>query len=822
MNNTDNNNNDSDLVVRIDSPGNGCLLVQEKVEFKGWFSADEKQYREIEKGSAKLEVLLEEDNDKDQGYYSRLNFVGEKLSPDKNQKNKVLLENFTIVKNSHVRLKNPLAFSYAISGTLNFANILSETEEKKFILTIAYSYKNQITLANYVQIRVAPKNSWENIEGGFINLDRYLLCKKNILLEGWVLKKSEKLKKVEIFINKQFFALAETNLPFPEQKFYYPGHQNAKNSRFALLFSKKELLRKIINIDLEKEFSIDAKCHFENDLFEITGPFVLWPDIKKSKLWGRIEKVALQENGLIEIAGWLVNTSFFPVRLLLEGRNRRVELETGKFLEWNNRSDITNRFSLISTEENLGFSIKVPPEILGKIPGEIKLVAETIEKRLEIGSRFWGIISDLFRKTIRYKNKFEEFAADISQVLCRLGLRKNFNQTKPYFKNRIKSPPQKIIIATHNLSAVEGAPKILYQIVKKMTETKIKGENLLVISPYDGELALQYQKLGAKVVIENSLDCNLQNWSKYLSSQKKLSKIIQSFSPDLFLCGTINSFWAADYALKERIPYYWCIQESIPPYQAFSHLNFNLREIYHNALSHCEKAFFATDKTAELYKNFIPERAIKIIPNGVDIEQIEKEITLLSKENARKNLGLKNEIVISIIGTTAGRKGQDIFIKEMALLKNTLKKKDFKFFIVGAREGQFVYDLFSLVEELKLNKHITIVPETSAVAPYYLASDIMVICSKEESAPLVSLEAFAYGRPLVSTTAFGLADQIEDGKNALSYRSENQGELATKIASLINSSDLQQKLISAAKKTVEEKYSLKQSLTKYLEAILPK
>ncbi len=112
---------------------------------------------------------------------------------------------------------------------------------------------------------------------------------------------------------------------------------------------------------------------------------------------------------------------------------------------------------------------------------------------------------------------------------------------------------------------------------------------------------------------------------------------------------------------------------------------------------------------------------------------------------------------------------------------------------------------------------MSFVSETPDIQNYVRASDVMVIASREESAPLVSLEAFAYEIPLVSTAVYGLAEQIEHEVNALSFPVDDIDALARQVLTLAADSEHRLRLIKGGRRTLQEKYDLKQSVEKYLE-----
>lgn len=72
---------------------------------------------------------------------------------------------------------------------------------------------------------------------------------------------------------------------------------------------------------------------------------------------------------------------------------------------------------------------------------------------------------------------------------------------------------------------------------------------------------------------------------------------------------------------------------------------------------------------------------------------------------------------------------------------------------------------------------------------YFQEASIFCMCSYQEGLPMVVLEAWEYGIPVVTTPVGGLPDVIEEGKNAVTFSFGNYHELADKLEYLINDLD---------------------------------
>ena len=85
----------------------------------------------------------------------------------------------------------------------------------------------------------------------------------------------------------------------------------------------------------------------------------------------------------------------------------------------------------------------------------------------------------------------------------------------------------------------------------------------------------------------------------------------------------------------------------------------------------------------------------------------------------------------------------------------------------------------------------------------------MVIASREESAPLVSLEAMVVGIPIVSSAIDGLVEQLENEKTALLFEKGDSQTLSSCLLRVVEDSALRETLALNAKKVCREAFDLR-------------
>lgn len=99
-----------------------------------------------------------------------------------------------------------------------------------------------------------------------------------------------------------------------------------------------------------------------------------------------------------------------------------------------------------------------------------------------------------------------------------------------------------------------------------------------------------------------------------------------------------------------------------------------------------------------------------------------------------------------------------------------------------------------------LRSRLTVVPFVGrdAMPELYSSHDIFVFPSLVEGMPLTLLEAMATAMPVVTTSACGMADVVEDGRNGLLIPAADGAQLASAIELLLTSSKLRRELGLAA------------------------
>lgn len=101
------------------------------------------------------------------------------------------------------------------------------------------------------------------------------------------------------------------------------------------------------------------------------------------------------------------------------------------------------------------------------------------------------------------------------------------------------------------------------------------------------------------------------------------------------------------------------------------------------------------------------------------------------------------------------------------------------------------------------------------VAPYLQQASLFVLPSLSEGMPNVVLEAMACGLPVIASRVGGIVDIVADGENGILVEAQRADQLCEAMKQVIINKELAQQLGMAARKTIEERFSLPVIVNRY-------
>lgn len=281
---------------------------------------------------------------------------------------------------------------------------------------------------------------------------------------------------------------------------------------------------------------------------------------------------------------------------------------------------------------------------------------------------------------------------------------------------------------------------------------------------------------------------------QYLKRLKRVKQLVREINPDI-----LHAHYASSYGLLGALTNYhpyiisaWGSDVYDFPIKSPIHkfiIKYNLKKADY---------ILSTSKVMKEETAKYTNKDILVTPFGVDINKFVP------------NKIEKNEITIGTIKTLEEKYGIQYLVKAFKVIKDRNPEVNIKLRIggMGSQEGY----LKELVRELKLIDDVTFLGfvDKNNIVKEFQSFDVAVFPSTldSESFGVAAVEAEACGTPVVVSDVGGLMESTKPGVTSLVAKKHSVEDLADKIEKLILDDELRMQMGIAARKFVEDNYSL--------------
>lgn len=201
---------------------------------------------------------------------------------------------------------------------------------------------------------------------------------------------------------------------------------------------------------------------------------------------------------------------------------------------------------------------------------------------------------------------------------------------------------------------------------------------------------------------------------------------------------------------------------------------------------------------------------IEAIPNGIDINRFNRKS---NRDEIRKRFGFPAEAkVILTVGNARAIKGYDFLIESFA----RIAAEDENIYLVFGGGDMTYYPrekhLDPLVARHGLQDRIIFTGFVPDVEVLYDAADIFALSSISEGFSLTTVEAMASSLPVISTDCVGPREIITEGKDGIIIPGRDPETFGRAMLDLLLDDQRRQNLAQAARRKVEERYTLGKSV----------
>lgn len=291
---------------------------------------------------------------------------------------------------------------------------------------------------------------------------------------------------------------------------------------------------------------------------------------------------------------------------------------------------------------------------------------------------------------------------------------------------------------------------------------------------------------------------------EYLKKINRVRALIKEINPDI-----LHAHYASSYGLLGAIANYHPYIISVWGSDVY---DFPIKSPIHKFIIkyNLKKADYilSTSNVMKIETQKYTNKAIEVTPFGVDINKF------------IPNKTEKEEIVIGTIKTLEEKYGIQFLVKAFKQVKE--KNKDLVLKLrIGGKGSQEAY-LKELSKELCIEEDVNFLGfvKPNDVIKEFQNFDLAVFPSTldSESFGVAAVEAEACGTPVVVTDVGGLMESTNPNVTSLVAKKNSVEDLAEKIEILVKDSELRKTMGAAARKFVEENYSLEDNF-KYVDDI---
>jgi len=835
------------LLLKLTSPSNNEVYHSNFIPLAAWCMLPGEDNKSILAEKMKFRFFISEETNKNSNIDNEFGlsayeiFVEQNSSLDE-ENQKPILKQYALIDNLQVIDPQELyvssdttvwGFPIKIEASL-FPYGLKRNH--KYILFGSVESEGIISYSNKVSFSLSePQGGKKDLSGGPLGSLPSIIFSPHLILKSWAYEQDSSIVSVSTEVVSSNFVLSDKEIKVFHGLEYHEcrhgldaavGWENAGIETHISLSSFPDeefhdlVIKQNVVMSSGNELTIFlGKCRFIplNSLSEDSGGFLI----------SALEDIS-SDNDFIYLKGILSQSSLSRGVFILGTSRGLIELthKNSCRINWTLDSFFGDKFGSHGVFNESKFEIVVPLNLLPSYPGSLKLYYKDETGTYPINDLETGFKISFLVNSLLNHSRAPVSSFSLRSLFSSLGSRGLLPHRKPeitaFAENGSNSEePSGILIASHNLNSSEGAPLVAKMLLEELPlKLEIPQNEVNFLSFNDGPLRtlIESKVNGIKILEKGQL--YQQTIKRYLEALRELRIYFRECNPKCLIVNALDSFIAVEAASRENIPCVWIIHESISPFEWYRDYDIKLRLHFIECLRRADKIVFVSKKTSEMYQELIELNRFAVIPNGIDAISFRDKVRSINQKDVLEELQINEDTLVMLsVGTTTERKGQDRTIKELKILKEKCPNQKIHLVIVGARDIPFLSSLKDMVREYHLTDCVTFIPETPDVHKFYSIANIFIINSREESFPLVTLEAFSLGLPLISTTVFGLQEIIRDKENALSFDGDCPGDLSSKIINLLENAKLREHISIGGLEYVEKFYTKEACIESYLKVI---
>ncbi len=219
------------------------------------------------------------------------------------------------------------------------------------------------------------------------------------------------------------------------------------------------------------------------------------------------------------------------------------------------------------------------------------------------------------------------------------------------------------------------------------------------------------------------------------------------------------------------------------------------------------------EKESALSNNICKAEKIKVIYNGIDIDEYNKNNFIITRE--KLNIP-KDAYIIGTIGRLSKQKAPDTFIESAKRIKEKIPNA--YFMLVG--DGEDYVEIMKLIDKYNMKNDILITGWVDNPMEYLQIFDQAMLLSRWEGFGLVLAEYMIAKKPIIATNVDAIPNIIIDGYNGLVVEKDNIDAIVNASIEINNNIKLSEKLVDNGYKLVNQKFNIKRVVDQFYKEII--
>lgn len=282
-----------------------------------------------------------------------------------------------------------------------------------------------------------------------------------------------------------------------------------------------------------------------------------------------------------------------------------------------------------------------------------------------------------------------------------------------------------------------------------------------------------------------------------------MRRIIQRSAADLVHSNTWTTLSGALGARLADVPHVWHIREILPNFGGMKPALARL------TLRGAARLLCISEAVATQFAGYAGAERVQVVYDGLPLPGA--CLSIGERALVRRSYGAApSERLIGLVGRLHPQKGQDEFLRAVALLEPRLRASCRFLIIGGAQPGyeQLGAELAALAHQLGIADRVQFLGFQAETQPIIAALDALVLpATRPEGLGGVLLEAMSMGVPVIATRLGGPVEIIDDHVSGLLIAPRQPEQLAHALTELLDNAQLRHSLGDAGRVVVEQRFN---------------